>query len=377
MRILFLGHEATRSGAPLLLFMLIDWLRRNADIQPSVLLLRGGVLQRCYQELAPTTTLVSSRIQRILLRFHCNWFNRSDLASAFPLDKFPVVYANSVASVSLLRHFAQNGRIIIHHVHELAGVTKQLRCMALMKEAVEFTSLYIAASDAVKEFLCDSIGVPANRIAVIREYAINIVDDENLSCGQDMIRDQLGLGSGEILVSMCGTPERRKGTDLFVRLARLVDARRQGAKIHFLWLGGTHAGLRRYRLQARLLGVEKICHFHPSVQRPQDWLASADIFALTSREDPFSVVMLEAASMGLPIVCFSGAGGGPELVQNDSGIVVPYLNLDAMADACIKLAANDSLRMQLGSVARRKIRTRYRLEHKGPEVLAEIHKLIQ
>jgi hypothetical protein len=52
-----------------------------------------------------------------------------------------------------------------------------------------------------------------------------------------------------------------------------------------------------------------------SVERPQDWLTSAYTFSLTSREEPFSVVMLWAALVGLPIVCFSGTDGAPEVIQ--------------------------------------------------------------
>ena len=119
-------------------------------------------------------------------------------------------------------------------------------------------------------------------------------------------------------------------------------------------------------------GLLDICHFVPSVPNPEDYFNAFDVFALTSREDPFPVAMLEAAASGLPIVCFANGGGAPELVEEDAGIVVPYLDVPAMAKACIELLTNESRRRQMGQNARAKVQERYTLEKQGPKLLAVI-----
>ena len=40
-------------------------------------------------------------------------------------------------------------------------------------------------------------------------------------------------------------------------------------------------------------------------------------------EDPYTLVCLEAAALEKPYVCFEGAGGSPEFVEEDCGFVVP------------------------------------------------------
>jgi glycosyltransferase involved in cell wall biosynthesis len=123
---------------------------------------------------------------------------------------------------------------------------------------------------------------------------------------------------------------------------------------------------------AAKLGLAKLVHFVPSVSDPYPYYSLFDIFALTSREEPFSVSMLEAAECGLPIVCFAGAGGAPELVGDDAGVIVPYLDIDAMAKECIRLLEDDELRHRLGDTARHKVETQYTLAHQGPKLLEAI-----
>jgi hypothetical protein len=60
--------------------------------------------------------------------------------------------------------------------------------------------------------------------------------------------------------------------------------------------------------------------------------SAADAFALTSREDPFPTVVLEALSAGLPVVAFDRSGGIPDMLrETGQGDVVPYGDLTAMA----------------------------------------------
>jgi len=48
-KVLFIGHDASRTGAPLLLLELIKWLTSNSSVKPSVLLKQGGELEAEYE----------------------------------------------------------------------------------------------------------------------------------------------------------------------------------------------------------------------------------------------------------------------------------------------------------------------------------------
>ena len=72
-------------------------------------------------------------------------------------------------------------------------------------------------------------------------------------------------------------------------------------------------------------------HFVGELENPHPLLNACDLFCLPSREDPFPLVMLEAGALGKPMVCFDGAGGAKEFAARGAGIVVPYLDVPAMA----------------------------------------------
>src|SRR5207245_8755034 len=75
-----------------------------------------------------------------------------------------------------------------------------------------------------------------------------------------------------------------------------------------------------------------------------------------SREDPFPTVVLEAMEAGLPVVAFAEAGGIGEILDSASGILVPYLDVKAMADAVRGLLVSRSMRTELGAHGRDRVR---------------------
>jgi hypothetical protein len=67
---LFIGHDSSRTGAPLLLLLeLIKWLTSNSSIKPSVLLKQRGELEAEYEMATPTRNLVKE-FEKIDCGFH-------------------------------------------------------------------------------------------------------------------------------------------------------------------------------------------------------------------------------------------------------------------------------------------------------------------
>ena len=61
----------------------------------------------------------------------------------------------------------------------------------------------------------------------------------------------------------------------------------------------------------------------------------------------------------VPVVCFEGAGGSPELVETDGGFVVPYLDLDAMSNRILDLLHQPEIRRKMGHRLGQKILERH------------------
>jgi glycosyltransferase involved in cell wall biosynthesis len=163
-------------------------------------------------------------------------------------------------------------------------------------------------------------------------------------------RKSLNIAKDALIVGSSGFGTWRKGRDLFVQLAFNVIRKYRDGPIHFVWIGGCATKTELYRIthDVNYAGLAGKVHFVDHVSNPLDYYGEFDIFAMISREDPFPLVNLELAALGKPIVCFDNAGGTPEFVGNDADLVVPYLDIDAMADKIILLARNQELRKEIG-----------------------------
>jgi hypothetical protein len=169
------------------------------------------------------------------------------------------------------------------------------------------------------------------------------------------LRALLGVGPKDVLVLGAGHADLRKGFDLFLQAWRA--ARRGFRQPHFCWIGSAEPTLAAH-LAPEIAAATATGRFHlPGPQAdPAPWYAAADAFALTSREDPFPSVVLEALSAGLPSVAFAGSGGIPELLETEAcGTVVPMGDAAAMARAALALAANAAEgRPRLAAIAARR-----------------------
>ena len=69
------------------------------------------------------------------------------------------------------------------------------------------------------------------------------------------------------------------------------------------------------------------------------YFLAADVFAMTSREDPCPIANLEAMESGLAVVAFQESGGPPRSFGIE-GSAVPYLDVEAMAVAVAELLSD-------------------------------------
>lgn len=67
------------------------------------------------------------------------------------------------------------------------------------------------------------------------------------------------------------------------------------------------------------------------------YLSKSDIFLMTSKEDPFPIVNIEALKHNLPLICFEESGGFEDIVRNGGGIAVPYMDITEMANQLIEI----------------------------------------
>jgi glycosyltransferase involved in cell wall biosynthesis len=201
---------------------------------------------------------------------------------------------------------------------------------------------FIAASDLVKAHLVTYFGCDNTLIRRVYECSDIFVTEKDPSIEPIAAKK----------VIMVGGAYWAKGDDLFLLVAKEVVSR--NSNIHFYWLGSQ--SLERKTVNEgdiEKLELSSNVHFLPHTTTPHDLVKTMDVFALTSRSDSFPLAAIEAGLLGIPIVCFEKASGIQEIVQQGGGEVVPYLDIQKMADAIISLVTSDELRVKKSEEVKR------------------------
>ncbi len=273
--------------------------------------------------------------------------------------------------------FGALGKTCVSHVHELEwwlGYRTSAPDLGFTKDV---TDHYIACSRVTSESLVSTQGVPPERITLCHAFVgIDEVQLVRARADRHVTRRRLGISPDALVVGGVGTMDWRKGPDLFVQLAAMVTRRLPDQDVHFVWAGGDAAGPTRGGLvmDARRLGLGDRIRFVGPLEHLAELFAAMDVFALTSREDPFPLVMLEAAAAGVPLVCFAGGGGAPEFAHPDAGRVAAYLDVAGMATAVSDLLEREEERQRMGQIAADRVRKRHTVDQAGPVVVDVIRR---
>lgn len=201
----------------------------------------------------------------------------------------------------------------------------------------------IAVSSSVKNSLVEEHSIPEDLISVIHSGVIvpALVDNSEV------------LGHGRIpVVGAAGRLEESKGFPYFINAARKVlDA---GNDVEFL-IAGNGPEERRLRALARQLKLTDHLTFITNLPDFRSAIRAMDIFCLPSLMQGLGTVMLEAMSLGRPVIA-TGVGGITSIVRNDeTGLVVQPSDADAIAERIIELIQDPIRARAIGSAARQRV----------------------
>jgi glycosyltransferase involved in cell wall biosynthesis len=166
----------------------------------------------------------------------------------------------------------------------------------------------------------------------------------------------LAEGGGPVLGALA-LLSRRKGVQTLIDALPAVLGRHPRTRVA---IAGEGPQLPELRERSRRLGVADAVSFLGAAADPLAFLRGLDVFALPSWAESFPYVILEAMSLGLPIVA-SDVGGVGEALAEDSGVLVPPRDHDALSRALIELLGDGERRTRLGASAQERQRRRFDL----------------
>lgn len=156
-------------------------------------------------------------------------------------------------------------------------------------------------------------------------------------------------GGDELTVGSVGSLTPQKGFESLLDAAAILAGR--GVKVRFSVVG---EGPLRPALENRIResGLEGIVELPGSRRDIRAFLAGLDLLAGSSLYEGLPLYVLEAMSMGLPVVTTDAGGNREAVVDGVTGLLVPPRDPEALAEAIERLAGDASLRSSMGRAAR-------------------------
>jgi glycosyltransferase involved in cell wall biosynthesis len=201
----------------------------------------------------------------------------------------------------------------------------------------------IAVSHGTARELQEFYGVSERIISVVPNGVDHAVFRPASSTdAKHALRAQLGLPASAFVVLFCGGDWERKGLrDAIDAIALMPDTvlcvvgRGDEAAMR------GHAERRHAASQVRFIG---------KTTTPEQWYAAADVLVHPSRYEAFSLVILEAAASGLPIVAHA-VNGTEELVESGVNGFLTAFGGDALREPLVALRDDATLRGSMSAVA--------------------------
>ena len=159
---------------------------------------------------------------------------------------------------------------------------------------------YISCASWLKQYMAEHEGLPASRIDVVHNPA-----DTARFAGRESNRNEaralLNIADDEILISGMGIYIHRKGFDVLLRA--FAKLRPGGKKLRLALIGGGGDQREAYLKMAGELGIrDNLLLPEQFVKDVRPWLWATDIFVMPSREEGFSIALLEGLAAELPTV---------------------------------------------------------------------------
>jgi sugar transferase (PEP-CTERM/EpsH1 system associated) len=242
-------------------------------------------------------------------------------------------------------------------VHTKHGMNPDtVRRMWLRRTASALVDAYVACTESLAETARKNSECDPTRLFVIP----NGIDTSRFTPSDERrraIRSELGIPGDAWVVGTVGRLAPEKDQALLIKaMGPLLDERR-----HLVIVGD---GPEREALKAQVEATWRTQFVHmPGARNDvESLLAAFDAFALTSKTEGLPLGVLEAMSMGLPVIA-TKVGGIPDVIESGvTGYLVPAGGLRELTTRLVWLSGHQGAGREIGAEARRQVAAKYSVE---------------
>ncbi len=221
-----------------------------------------------------------------------------------------------------------------------------------------FTKTICVVSNQVKQFYQNEVGISANKLEVVYNgIDLNVVpaSDEELA----RIKNELHIPSDVPVLANIGRLVPAKANHIFIESLETLD--RKEAPFCALIIGD---GPLKSELTERgkdLVNKGKLVFTGLRKDVPK-LIDLSTISVLSSTREGFSIIVLESMVKGIPFVATDVGGNSEQIINGETGFLVPKNNPEALAVAMEKILTDPALIERMSRASRKRIEDHFSLE---------------
>lgn len=266
--------------------------------------------------------------------------------------------------LAMLAAFLTGVDIRIHTFTGQVWVTRHGAARLLLKSMDKLIALLgtfaLADSPSQRQFLLDEGVVTASGSGVLAQGSISGVDTIRFrpdAQARERLRKELKITEADTLFLFLGRLNRDKGVlDLAAAFSGMEDER-----AHLLFVGPDEEELGPQLLRLSE-GCEKRVHFVGYAEKPEEYMAAADVLCLPSYREGFGNVVIEAAAVGIPAIGSRIYGVADAIQEHVSGSLFAARDVEGLREAMRHMVDDSEGRLKLGRQARERAISDYSSE---------------
>ena len=234
-----------------------------------------------------------------------------------------------------------------------------------------FVDRFLVVSEALRKIMIDGHKVTPDKVIKVyngielNEYYPNKSDQSSRH-----IRKEYGIGATDILIGAIGRLVWQKGFEYLIRSFPEVLKSCPDARLLLVGDGPLRANL---EVLSEALDMKDKIIFAGFRSDIKEVLASMDILVIPSLLEGFPMVTLEAMALAKPIVATCIDGLREQIIDGESGILLPPKDPSALTASIMKLLNDPQLAVRIGSNARKQVEKEFPLE----KMIMETHEVYQ
>lgn len=359
-KLIVVSHDAHFFGGQLLALHIVRHLTQEVGFDVATVLLGGGNLRPEFEQLGLVIDF-SVPGWRKLAPESVRREQQQQLSELHRLG-YRHAICNTTPSGRIVSQLRQAKIRTLALVHELPNLIEQNQLQDVAKDLAALADGIVFPAVFVRDRFATLAPLDPAKTYIKPQglFRTNPYRGNRVSARLDLQRS-LGLPASTKIVLAAGPGDRRKGVDIFCQVAARVIEREPHA--HFVWLGDDQTELATdCKAWLSAVGLDASVSFTGVERDPDAYarrMAAADVYLMTSREDPYPSVVLDAMTLGVPVIGFAEAGGFCELLEEGAGILVSFADRAAMADSLLSMLADESRARDCGLVGQRLIDQRF------------------